>query len=104
MKEPEASKHPNEELPGDLGGELLPAGSAGPPPGGADSFGPWLRRQREIREIDLQEIADRTKISVRYLKAMEQDRFDLLPGTVFARGFLREYARYVGLSPDEVVQ
>jgi cytoskeleton protein RodZ len=104
VKEPEASKHSNEEsLPGDLGGESLPAGSAGPPPGGVDSFGPWLRRQREIREIDLQEIADRTKISVRYLKAMEQDRFDLLPGTVFARGFLREYARYVGLNPDEVV-
>lgn len=108
MKEPEAPKHANERpvdepLPGDLGGELLPAGAEASPPGGADSFGLWLRRQREIREIDLQEIADRTKISVRYLKAMEQDRFDLLPGTVFARGFLREYARYVGLNPDEVV-
>lgn len=69
----------------------------------SDAFGPWLRRQREIRQIQLQEIADRTKISVRYLKAMEQDRFELLPGAVFTRGFLREYARYVGLNPDEVV-
>lgn len=69
----------------------------------SDEFGPWLRRQREIRQIELQEIADRTKISVRYLRAMEQDRFDLLPGAVFTRGFLREYARYVGLNPDEVV-
>ncbi len=56
-----------------------------------------------MREIDLREIADRTKISLRYLKAMEQDRFDLLPAPVFARGFLREYAKYVGLNPDEVV-
>jgi cytoskeletal protein RodZ len=67
------------------------------------SFGGWLRRQREMREISLRDIADRTKISLRYLQAMEDDRFDLLPAPIFAKGFLREYARYVGLSPDEVV-
>jgi cytoskeleton protein RodZ len=67
------------------------------------SFGDWLRRQREMREISLRDIADRTKISLRYLEAMEDDRFDLLPAPIFAKGFLREYARYVGLSPDEVV-
>lgn len=69
----------------------------------AASFGAWLRRQREMREISLRDIADRTKISLRYLEAMEEDRFDLLPAPIFAKGFLREYARYVGLSPDEVV-
>ncbi|HSK75559.1 MAG TPA: helix-turn-helix domain-containing protein [Thermoanaerobaculia bacterium] len=67
------------------------------------SFGDWLRRQREMREINLRDIAERTKISLRYLQAMEADRFDLLPAPIFAKGFLREYARYVGLSPDEVV-
>jgi cytoskeletal protein RodZ len=67
------------------------------------SFGDWLRRQRELREISLRDIAERTKISLRYLEAMEQDRFDLLPAPLFAKGFLREYARYVGLSPDDVV-
>jgi cytoskeletal protein RodZ len=67
------------------------------------SFGGWLRRQREAREISLREIAERTKISLRYLEAMEEDRFEALPAPVFAKGFLREYARYVGLSPDEVV-
>ncbi|HYN20067.1 MAG TPA: RodZ domain-containing protein [Thermoanaerobaculia bacterium] len=67
------------------------------------SFGDWLRRQREMREITLRDIADRTKISMRYLQAMEDNRFDLLPAPIFAKGFLREYARYVGLSPDEVV-
>ncbi|HKV09787.1 MAG TPA: helix-turn-helix domain-containing protein [Thermoanaerobaculia bacterium] len=67
------------------------------------SFGDWLRRQREMREINLRDIAERTKISLRYLEAMEADRFDLLPAPIFAKGFLREYARYVGLSPDEVV-
>ena len=67
------------------------------------SLGDWLRRQREVREIGIRDIADRTKISLRYLEAMEADRFDLLPAPVFAKGFLREYARYVGLSPDDVV-
>lgn len=78
-----------------------PWDKAGPAEGG--SFGEWLRRQREMREISLRDIADRTKISLRYLEAMEADRFDLLPAPIFAKGFLREYARYVGLSPDEVV-
>lgn len=67
------------------------------------SFGTWLRRQREAREISLRQIAERTKISMRYLQAMEDDRFEVLPAPVFAKGFLREYARYVGLSPDDVV-
>jgi cytoskeleton protein RodZ len=51
----------------------------------------------------MREIADNSKISLRYLEALEQDRFDVLPAPVFARGFLREYARVVGLNPDEVV-
>jgi cytoskeletal protein RodZ len=67
------------------------------------SFGAWLRRQREMREITLREISEATKISLRYLEALEQERFDLLPAKVFARGFLRQYARYVGLDPDEAV-
>jgi transcriptional regulator with XRE-family HTH domain len=75
--------------------------------GGADSepipFGGWLRRQRELRQVSLREIADVTKISIRYLEALEDDRFDVLPAPVFAKGFLKEYARYVGLDPDEVV-
>jgi cytoskeletal protein RodZ len=69
----------------------------------AVSFGSWLRRQRELRQVTLREIADTTKISIRYLEALEDERFDVLPAPVFAKGFLREYARYVGLDPDEVV-
>jgi cytoskeletal protein RodZ len=56
-----------------------------------------------MREIGLREISEASKISLRYLEAFEQDRLDVLPAPVFARGFLREYARYVGLNPDEVV-
>jgi cytoskeletal protein RodZ len=71
--------------------------------GEATSFGTWLRRQREAREISLREIAEASKISLRYLEALEDDRFDVLPAPVFARGFLREYSKVVGLNPDEVV-
>jgi transcriptional regulator with XRE-family HTH domain len=67
------------------------------------SFGTWLRSQREHRDVSLREIADETRISMRYLQALEEDRFDILPAPVFARGFLREYARFVGLDADEVV-
>ena len=71
--------------------------------GEGGSFGSWLRQQREIRNITLREISDNTKIGLRYLEALEDDRFEVLPATIFAKGFLREYAKYVGLDPDEVV-
>ncbi len=78
-----------------------------PPPGAATqaqrSLGVWLRSQREARGVSLRDIADSSKISLRYLEALEQDRLDVLPAPVFAKGFLREYARVVGLDPDEAV-
>jgi cytoskeleton protein RodZ len=67
------------------------------------SLGAWLRTQREARGVSLREIADSSKISLRYLEALELDRFDVLPAPVFTRGFLKEYARVVGLDADEVV-
>lgn len=71
--------------------------------GDGGSFGSWLRQQREIRNINLREISDNTKIGMRYLEALEEDRFEVLPAPIFAKGFLREYAKYVGLDADEVV-
>ena len=67
------------------------------------SLGAWLRTQREARGVTLRDIADSSKISLRYLEALELDRFEVLPAPVFTRGFLREYARVVGLDADEVV-
>lgn len=93
----------------DEGARPVGGGATRPPPWSTDvdpepvSFGTWLRRQRELRGVDLHDIAERSKISLRYLEAMEEDRFDILPGPIFAKGFLREYARHVGLSPDDVV-
>ena len=83
----------------DEGGQLPPA----QPDSEGGSFGRWLRRHREVRGIDLREIADSSKIGISYLRAFEDDRFDLLPAEIFAKGFLRQYAAYVGLDPEEVV-
>jgi transcriptional regulator with XRE-family HTH domain len=67
------------------------------------SFGEDLRREREIRGISLKEIADATKISKRFLEAIERNDHHTLPAPVFTRGFVREYARYVGLNSEEMV-
>lgn len=67
------------------------------------SFGETLRRERELRGVSLREIADSTKISARFLAAIEDDRVEILPGGVFRRSFVREYARALGLDPERVV-
>jgi transcriptional regulator with XRE-family HTH domain len=67
------------------------------------SFGEELRREREIRGISLKEIADATKVSKRFLEALERNDHRTLPAPVFTRGFVREYARYVGLNVEEIV-
>jgi cytoskeletal protein RodZ len=67
------------------------------------SFGEELRREREIRGISLKEISDATKISKRFLEAIELNNHRTLPAPVFTRGFVREYARYLGLNVDEIV-
>ncbi len=61
------------------------------------SFGEKLRHEREMRGITLREIADATKISTRFLQALEDDRLDLLPGGLFPRAFARQYASFLGL-------
>lgn len=67
------------------------------------SFGDTLRRERELRGVDLREVAEATKISVRFLQALESDRIDVLPGGIFPRAFVRQYAIYLGLDPDRTV-
>jgi transcriptional regulator with XRE-family HTH domain len=62
-----------------------------------------LKEEREKRNISLEEIASTTKIVPRYLEALENDRFDIMPGGFFIKGIIRTYARAIGLDPDEVV-
>jgi cytoskeletal protein RodZ len=67
------------------------------------SFGENLRRERELRGVSLREIADATKISVRFLKALEEDRVDLLPGGLFPKAFVRQYTGHLGLDAERYV-
>ncbi|MGZ4811521.1 MAG: helix-turn-helix domain-containing protein [Terriglobales bacterium] len=67
------------------------------------SFGDRLHRERELRGITLEEIAEATKIGTRSLRALEEQDFDKLPGGIFNRGFVRAYARYLGLDEDQAV-
>jgi cytoskeletal protein RodZ len=67
------------------------------------SFGEELRRHRELRSISLREISDATKINIRFLEALEQNDFKHLPGGQFNKGFIRAYARHIGISEDEMV-
>jgi cytoskeleton protein RodZ len=66
-------------------------------------FGEELRRERQIREISLEEISSATKISVRLLTALEQGDVRRLPAPAFTRGFIRAYARHLGIDPEEKV-
>lgn len=65
--------------------------------------GSKLKQAREARQLTLHEIEWATKIRAEYLQALEEDRFDLLPSGTHARGFLRSYARYLGLDADALV-
>jgi len=67
------------------------------------SIGQSLREEREARNISIEEIASSTKIVLRYLEALEADRLDRMPGGFFIRGIIRNYARAIGLDPEEVL-
>ena len=66
-------------------------------------FGENLRRERELRGVTLNELARATKISPRHLKALEEARFDDLPGGVISRGFVRSISRYLKLDEEHWV-
>jgi cytoskeleton protein RodZ len=66
------------------------------------SVGETLRRERLRKDLSLEQISRETKISARLLEAIEKDRFELLPGGVFAKSFVRQYARFLGLDEEEM--
>jgi len=64
------------------------------------TFGERLKRERELREVSQKELTTGTRISARYLEALENERWDQLPGGAFSRGFVRSIARYLGLDEE----
>jgi cytoskeleton protein RodZ len=68
------------------------------------AIGDTLREARMRQKIDISEIEAKTKIRAKYLRAIENEEFDLLPGTTFAKSFLRTYADALGLDAHRLVE
>ncbi len=66
-------------------------------------LGETLRRARQARGITVEDAERATRIPRRYLEALEQENFSILPAPVYARGFLRSYSGYLGLDPTELL-
>lgn len=84
-----------EDEPGDDGPQV---------PGYGASVGDVLRHARQQTGYALSDVADVLRIRLRYLEAIEDGRFDDLPGSVYAVGFIRAYAEFLGLDTDEMVR
>ena len=76
------------------------------PPDGGDPhprIGAALKEERERQGLSLEDLEERTKIRTRYLRALENEDWDIIPGPAYVRAFLRTYAEAVGLDPEELV-
>ena len=68
-----------------------------------ENFGSYLKHERELRGVPLEEISGATKIHIRFLQALEDNQFDELPGEVFIKGYIRSYANIIGSDVEEVL-
>ena len=66
-------------------------------------LGERLRVAREERELTVEQVAEATRIPLNYLYALEEESFDVFTSDLHARGFLRNYASFLGLDPEEIV-
>ena len=66
-------------------------------------LGSLLTRAREARGLTLEDAERDTRISRRYLQALESEQFEVIPAPVYARGFLRSYSQYLGIDPQEAL-
>lgn len=68
-----------------------------------ETLGSFLRKNRESQGQALAEVSRKTRIGTAILQAIEADDREALPAEIFARGFVKNYARYLGLDPDEAL-
>jgi len=66
-------------------------------------IGEVLKRTRTRHKIDIRTVEEQTKIRTKYLRALENEEWDVLPGPAYAKGFLRTYAQFLGLDGDALV-
>lgn len=70
----------------------------------SQTLGEKLRQAREERDISISEVAEQTRISPHYIEAIENDDYSPLPGGIFNKGFIKSFAKFVGLDEDEALQ
>jgi cytoskeleton protein RodZ len=70
----------------------------------AETLGEKLRQAREERGVSITEVAEQTRISPHYIELIEQDDYRTLPGGIFNKGFVKSYAKYVGVDESEALQ
>jgi cytoskeletal protein RodZ len=68
-----------------------------------ESLGSYLKKERELRQISLAEVAQTTRIPTRIIEQLENDELESLPADIFVRGYLRAYARAVSLDEGDVL-
>src|SRR6185369_11249664 len=68
------------------------------------TLGEKLRQAREERGISISEVAEQTRISPHYIDSIENDDYRTLPGGIFNKGFVKSYAKYVGVDEQEALQ
>jgi hypothetical protein len=66
-------------------------------------IGEVLKRARSRQKVDIQTVEEQTKIRTKYLRALENEEWEVLPGHPYAKGFLRTYAQFLGLDGDALV-
>ncbi len=69
-----------------------------------ESIGLTLQQARQKRRLKLETISKKTKISIRYLKALEAEDWDAFPAPTYVQAFLRNYANFLNLDSDELVR
>ena len=69
-----------------------------------DSLGTFFREAREAQELTLGQVSASTRIQESYLKAIEEEHFQVLPQKVFTKGFVRTYAQTLGLDEEEALR
>jgi cytoskeletal protein RodZ len=67
------------------------------------TVGQLLQKQREEKKVSLESVAQKTRIKVHFLQAIEEDAFQLIPSETYVRGFIRCYAKQIHLNPDEIL-
>jgi cytoskeletal protein RodZ len=67
------------------------------------TVGQLLQKEREEKSVSLELVAQKTRIKLAFLQAIEEDAFQLIPSETYVRGFIRSYAKLVHMNPDEIL-